>query len=183
MQSLGPVYIPTLSVSKIQKGPVTFHPTDQPPLSHTVGGRACHRFWDKHHCFAGGLSIQLLVPLERGTRGRVVWEISQSASSWAACNAVEKTDSHTVSVSSSRGSSTRWHESVHRGIDPLSKGRRLPCGSDDRAGGRPKGEEGKTVGRGEERREKNSSIRQGSVMHTVAMPLKTCHQHAGVGVG
>lgn len=60
MQSLGPVYIPTLSVSRIREEPVTFHPTNQPPQSRSAGGRASHCFW-KHLRLAGGSQIQSLV--------------------------------------------------------------------------------------------------------------------------
>lgn len=75
MQPLGPVYIPTLSVSRIPEGPAAFHLASQPPCwsgglglssfyfhpklpSYSV--RSAPGLWEKHHCLSGGSFIHSL---------------------------------------------------------------------------------------------------------------------------
>lgn len=72
MQPLGPVYIPTLSVSRIPEGPAAFHLANQPPCwSGGLGLRSFQRHpkppsyrvgsapgsWEKQQCLPGGSFI------------------------------------------------------------------------------------------------------------------------------
>lgn len=72
MQPLGPVYIPTLSVSRIPEGPAAFHLANQPPCrSGGLGLRSSQRHpkppsyrvgsapgsWEKQQCLPGGSFI------------------------------------------------------------------------------------------------------------------------------